>query len=238
MKSTLTLLACTLASAGAIACSGPDGRPIDPTPPASSSQAGADAGTAPPQNDPSVVLQIMPGSTHSGFDGVHMYRVPVAVYGSKDATLSASDPTMVAIATATLVDTSQDDGKYFIVTTKKAGTLTLTASAHGHAVSATLAIAAYAASEWSTGEQRYMNTASSGPACVQCHSSNGGIDHSPSQMASAADGDIVSVITTGVLVEGNPITQVRHKWAVNDVEAKGLVAYLRALAPRGFTDSF
>lgn len=234
MRSALVRVTCALASAGAIACSDPGGRSVDMPPPQSASPSPADGGADAPQNEPVVQLQIMPGATHSGFDGVHAFRVPVAIYGSADATLAASDPSMVAIASAQLVDTSQDNGKYFLVTAKKPGVVTLTASAHGRTVSATLTIASYTPDEWTTGEQRYMNAASSGPPCVQCHSSNGGIDHSPSQMASAADGDIVSVITTGVLVEGNPITQVRHKWAVNDTEAKGLVAYLRGLAPRGF----
>ena len=233
MRAVLAVVS-VVASACALACSdGAAGRSMDPAP-APVNNGDADAGTAPPTNEPMVTLQIMPGATHSGFDGVHTYRVPVAIYGSNDATLVASDPSVVDVAPATLVDTSQDNGKYFLVTTKKAGTVTLTASAHGSRVSATLTILPYTVEQWSTGEQRYMNAASSGPPCVQCHSANGGIDHSPSMMASAADGDIVSVITTGVLVEGNPITQVRHKWAVSSTEAEGLVTYLRSLAPRGF----
>jgi hypothetical protein len=210
------------------ACSGPTGH-WEPGP-----APGSSSDPAPSQNDPTVQLQIMPGKTHSGVDGTHEFRVPVAVYGAKNPTLTASDSSMVAIAPATLVDTSQDNGAYFFVTATKAGTVTLTASVKGGSVTATLDIAAYTADEYSTGEQRYMNAASSGPACVQCHGGATGIDHSPSTMASASDSDVISVITTGVLVEGNPITQVRHKWAVTDAEAKGLVAYLRALAPRGF----
>lgn len=216
----------------AAACSSPDGRPLEPTPAPTGTSTGSPAPTG-PANDPQVQLQIMPGATHSGFDGTHTFRVPVAVYGSPDATLGASDPSVASIAPATLVDTTQDTGKYFFVTTKKAGTVTLTASAHGRSVTATLDVATYTAAEYAAGEQRYMNGAASGPACVQCHGASG-IDHSPSQMASATDGDVVSVITTGILVEGNPITSVRHKWAVTDAEAKGLVVYLRALAPRGF----
>ena len=175
MRSALVRVTCALASAGAIAWSDQGGRSVDLPPPQSASPGAADAGADAPQNEPVVQLQIMPGATHSGFDGVHAFRVPVAIYGSADATLAASDPTMVAIASAQLVDTSQDNGKYFLVTAKKPGMVTLTASAHGRTVSATLTIAAYTPDEWTTGEQRYLNAASSGPPCVQCHSSNGGI---------------------------------------------------------------
>src|SRR5262249_8526358 len=122
----------------------------------------------------------------------------------------------------------------FMVTARAAGTVTLTATTEGGTASATLTIATYSLDDFAVGEHRYLNAASSGPACIQCHSPDGGIDHSPSQMASATDGDVVSVITTGVLVEGKPITQVKHKWGVTEQEARGLVAYLRALAPRGF----
>jgi mono/diheme cytochrome c family protein len=176
----------------------------------------------------------MPAATHSGWDGTHTYRVPVAVYGATDVTLEADDGSIVSIAPTQLEDTSQDPGTYFIVTAHAAGTVTLTAKTAGGSASATLTIASYALADFAVGEHRYLNAATSGPACIQCHSPNGGIDHSPSQMASATDGDVISVITTGVLVEGKPITQVKHKWAVSDQEARGLVAYLRALPPRGF----
>jgi hypothetical protein len=179
-------------------------------------------------------LSILPTETHSGFDGTHTFRVPVAVYGSKDATLTASDPSAVDIQPIKLVDASQDDGVYFLVTSKKVGDITLTSKVGGATATSKLTIAAYTTAQWDVGSQRYTNAASSGPACVSCHAASGGIDHSPSRMASATDSDVVSVITTGILVAGNPITQVKHKWGVSDAEATGLVTYLRALAPRGF----
>jgi mono/diheme cytochrome c family protein len=193
----------------------------------------SDAGTSPAASPPPV-LRVLPADTYSGYDGTHVFRVPVAVYGAKEAKLVPSDASMVDVQPAKLVDTSMDDGVYFIVRTKKVGTVKLTAQAGGGSASATLTIAPYTLDEYQVGAQRYTNAASSGPACVSCHAASGGIDHSPSRMASAKDSDVVSVITTGILVEGNPITQVRHKWAVSDAEAAGLVSYLRALAPRGF----
>jgi mono/diheme cytochrome c family protein len=230
------ILAAAALALSACSSAGPGGVGGDPPGPSGGSGNNAnetDAGSG-THNTPMVQLQVMPTATHSGWDGMHTYRVPVAVYGASDAMLVASDASMVSIEAAQLTDTSQDQGKYFMVTAHKAGAVTLTAKTKGGSASATLNIATYALDDFTVGAQRYMNAAASGPACIQCHSANGGIDHSPSQMASASDSDVVSVITTGVLVEGNPITQVKHKWAVSEQEARGLVAYLRALPPRGF----
>jgi mono/diheme cytochrome c family protein len=230
-----TFLSLAIPSALAIACSSA-ATPTDygPAPtPSETSNANADAGADVIPTFPS--LHVLPAQTHSGFDGTHAFKVPVAVYGGSGVKLVASDPSMVDIAPTKLVDPTGDSGDYFMVTTKKAGTVTLTAIAGASSASATLSISAYTLDEYSVGEHRYTTAATSGPACVSCHSANGGIDHSPSRLASAKDTDVVTVITTGILVEGSPITAVRHKWAVSDTEAAGLVAYLRALEPRGFT---
>lgn len=214
----------------ALGCSAPA------TDPGDTSEGGAPPNGSPDASVPSFPeLHVMPTTTHSGFDGAHAFRVPVAVYGATGATLVASDPSIVDIVPTKLVDPANDDGEYFMVTTKKAGTVTLMAKAGSSTASASLAIAAYTVDQYAVGQGRYTNAAASGPACVSCHAEAGGIDHSPSRLASVKDTDVVTVITTGILVEGSPITQVKHKWAVTDTEAAGLVAYLRALEPRGFT---
>nr|AYC79504.1 hypothetical protein [uncultured bacterium] len=217
--------------AGCSAASADPAPESDPPPAVTANDASAPVTVFP-------TLHVLPNDTYSGFDGAHAFRVPVAVYGGgSDVKLVASDPAMVDIARAALVDPTGDDGVYFMVTTKKSGAVTLTAEAGSSKASATLTIAAYTTDEYAVGAQRYTNAAASGPACISCHSPDGGIDHSPARLASAKDTDVVTVITTGILAEGSPITQVKHKWAVSDAEAAGLVAYLRALAPRGFVAS-
>jgi len=226
------LLLMPLVAIAAIACSAPAmDPPQDDPPPASSAAADASAPAAFP------ALHVLPLDAHSGVDGTHAFRVPVGVYGGgADVKLVASDPSMVDIAKTKLVDPTGDDGVYFMVTAKKSGDVTLSAQAGSTTASATLSIAAYTTAAYAVGAQRYTNAAASGPACISCHSPDGGIDHSPARLASAKDTDVVTVITTGILAEGSPITQVRHKWAVSSEEAQGLVVYLRALEPRGFTN--
>lgn len=230
-RSSLALLLAALAATSVAACSSPA-----PGTAAAGDGSGAaatrDAGASPPSAAPA--LRILPEVAHSGFDGTHTFRAPVGVYGASTASLVSSDPTVVTIEAATLSDSVQDDGVYFMVTAKKPGTVTLTATSGGATVTSTFTVNAYTTQQYAAGEARYTTSSTSGPACQSCHFEGGGIDHSPSTMASADDRDVISVITTGVLVAGNPITEVKHKWAVTDAEAAGLVTYLRALTPRGF----
>ncbi len=182
-------------------------------------------------------LTILPLKAFSGFDGTHTFRVPIAIYGGgKDLTLTASDAALAQIDPTSLTNPAGDDGTYFMVTVKGAGSLVLTASTGGKSVTARFEIASYPASNYAVGEGRYKNGAGAEPPCTKCHS-EGGIDHSPAALASATDGDILRVILSGVLVAGNPITTVKHKWTVTDAEKSGLVTYLRALPPRGFEAS-
>jgi hypothetical protein len=179
---------------------------------------------------------ILPDATYSGFDDMHQYRVPIAVYGTTKPTLTASDPSMVSIQPTTLTNPMGDKGVWFMVTTLKAGTVTLTATTpDGQTVSSTMTITDYSLDRYAAGATRYSASMTTDPPCVNCHGGANGIDHSPSRMASATDAEVIGVIRTGILVEGSPITQVKHQWKVTDTEAAGLVAYLRALAPRGFT---
>jgi hypothetical protein len=230
-RSSLALLVAAAAATCVAACSSPAPGTTaagDGTGAAATPDAGASAPSAAP------VLRILPEVAYSGVDGTHTFRAPVGVYGASTASLVSSDPTVATIEAATLSDSVQDDGVYFMVTARKPGTVTLTATSGGATVTSTFTVNAYTTQQYAAGEARYMTSSTSGPACQSCHFEGGGIDHSPSTMASAEDRDVVSVITTGVLVAGNPITNVKHKWAVTDAEAAGLVTYLRALTPRGF----
>ncbi|MFO0674961.1 MAG: cytochrome c [Polyangiaceae bacterium] len=196
---------------------------------------GAVASDAPVGTD--VPLQLYPPVAYTGFDGTHAFQVPVVVYGSATALVRASDPSAVDVVPATRTSANPGTGSYFLVTAKKAGEFRLTAyepSGGTNTASSQLVITPYAAGRWATGEQRYKNDASSGAACLSCHAP-GKVDHSPARIAPVADDQVVTVITAGILVSGNPITQVDHRWAVSDSEADGLVTYLRALAPNGYT---
>lgn len=189
------------------------------------------------------VLSFSPDSAFSGFDGVHAFKVPIAVYdAADDLVVSASDPSAAEIVPVKLAkplrdDGTYDNGKYFMVTPKKAGAITLVAKSHGQKVEATLTVAAYVSSEWTAGKTRYENAATNGdPACTSCHAGSAGIDHSPAALASVDDQKIGTVITNGISTAGFPIKNVTngHRWEVTAEEREALVTYLRGLTPRGF----
>jgi hypothetical protein len=204
----------------------------------SGNNAGSDPNAQPPVNAPDVELQVMPFASYSGYDGKHTFKVPVAVYGAgSDLTLSASDPSAVTITKVKLTTPGNDQGTWFFAETKKAGTITLTASSKGKTADTTLTVKSYDAAAYDLGKARYMNGSDDGkdPACTKCHdASSGGIDHSPAAMASNQDPAVQAIITTGIVGE-HPITSVVHKWSATSTELSGLVVYLRSLEPNGFT---
>lgn len=187
-------------------------------------------------------LLFRPDTVFSGIDGTHTFKMPIAVYdGASDLAVTASDPTAITIektqlANPTLPDGTTDNGTYFMLTAKKAGTFKLTATSNGRSTTATITIAQYGATRWATGQTRYMNGGSGDPPCADCHVNGQAIDHSPAAMASVDDEALAAVITTGIKPNNTPVTGVNggHRWNVTTDERDGLVTYLRALAPKGF----
>ncbi len=188
------------------------------------------------------VLRFQPTTSYSGYDGTHSFQVPVAVYdAASDLQVSADDASAVTVTPATLKnpvspDGVTDNGKYFLVTVKKAGTITLTASSSGRSATTTITVVSYAPDRWQTGQTRYVNGGSGDPPCTDCHVNGQAIDHSPAALATTNDEGVAAVITTGISPAGFPIQGVTggHRWNVTDAERDGLVTYLRALTPRGF----
>lgn len=190
------------------------------------------------------ILSFMPDDSFSGFDGEHTFKVPVAVYDSSDdLVVTASDPSAAEIVPKKLVnpernDGTFDNGKYFFVTVKRPGTITLKATSNGRSVESKIEVADYAAGRWQTGETRYKTAGANGdPPCTQCHVNGNAIDHSPAALATATDEKVGIVITTGISTAGFLIkidNKPGHKWEVSDAERDGLVTYLRSLEPKGF----
>lgn len=188
-------------------------------------------------------LLFRPDTLYTGFDGTHTFIAPIAVYDSdSDLTVTASDSAAVTIAPAKLSnptssDGTVDNGKYYFLTAKKAGTVTLTASSKGRTTTATLTITAYDAARYAAGQTRY-NAAGTGQdqPCTNCHAGGNAIDHSPATMAGADDQSVGIIITTGIKPPAIPITGVPggHKWNVTPDQKDGLITYLRALEPKGF----
>jgi hypothetical protein len=236
-----------IVACGLSACSGAGSETDGTAEPAADGDAPgvADAGyDSTPSPDAGLgVLSFSPERSFSGFDGEHAYQVPIAVYDAADDLLVAvKDPSSASIAktrlaSVTRADGTFDSGRYFLVTMKRAGTITIVAESRGRKVEASVEVASYDANAWRAGEGRYLNAGATGdPACAQCHSGSQGIDHSPAAMASASDEQLKAVVTTGISIAGFPITEATkgHRWDVSEQELDGVVTYLRGLPPRGF----
>jgi hypothetical protein len=85
---------------------------------------------------------------YSGFDGVHTYQIPSFVEGVDpgSVTWGSSDPTMVEL---------QPYVSGIMITTKKAGDVTIVANSGGKCGSAPLHITSFTADQWMTGSNRY-----------------------------------------------------------------------------------
>ncbi|MET0341303.1 MAG: hypothetical protein ABW252_09880 [Polyangiales bacterium] len=198
-------------------------------------------------------LEIVFNPMYSGFDGVHTYQIPVKTTGVKNATFTAADPSLVTI---------EKDGDGVLITTKKAGETTITATAGGLKGTAKLTITNYTAAQWTAGESRYNNgepfklpefdpcnpprtppTISNKLSCTNCHGvtgSLGDVKHTPTQIGGYSDEQLIQIFTNATKPEGvgqhtpvpAQIWKFFHKWEVNETERPGIIAYLRSLPPR------
>ena len=94
---------------------------------------------------------------YSGWDGVHTYQVPAtianaAVTGISNVSWSASDPSVVDLAPAS-------DGVGVMITTKKPGQVTITATTANAIGKSLLTVAAYTPAQWAAGQARYTSGA-------------------------------------------------------------------------------
>ena len=201
--------------------------------PVAGTSSGGDAGVIPIED---IDLAVYPLRQYTGFDGTHDFQVPYSVFRAKeDLTLTASDPDAVEITPATYAS-AKEDGRYFLVKAKKAGDITLTAKSRGKTVSSTLSVADYAAARYAAGQERYLNEGTDGqPACASCHQKPDGPDHSPAAISAASDDAVKAVIRTGIDLSNSPITKTDHRWKVEGATLDGLVTYLRALPPHGYS---
>lgn len=229
-----------LAAGIAAACASTTTTYVNDPAPKSPTDAGVDS--ALPADAGLGVLGFRPAIAYSGFDGTHTFQIPVAVYNAgTDLTVTADDATAATVTPTALLSPTKngitDAGKYFLVTTKKAGTITLTARTNGQSATSTITVTAYGTDRWTTGQQRYLTGEGGDPPCTDCHAGTAGIDHSPAALATVTDDAVGVTITTGVNPGGNTILidgKPGHTWTATDAELAGLVTYLRALAPKGF----
>lgn len=96
------------------------------------------------------VIKVVFAPMYSAYESTHTYQIPAVVNGIDESvvTWSASDPTMVDLAT----DTTTGG---VMITVQKAGTVNIIASAGTLCGSSTLTITDATADDWTAGSQRY-----------------------------------------------------------------------------------
>lgn len=190
-------------------------------------------------SDASFDLDIQPANSFSGVDGTHTFKVPIAIYrAGDDLKVTVSDPSIADVRPAkSLAGGGSDNGRYYMLTAKKAGVVDITGTSNGKTITAKLTVQDYAAGRYAAGEGRYKTGPDSdNPSCASCHQKAGGADHSPAALASVNDDEIQAIITSGVKPGGVPIIGPKHTWLATQPQLEGLVTYLRALPPLGFQE--
>ena len=199
-------------------------------------------------------LDVLFSPAYSAHDGEHEFKIPLSVTGVKNVKWSASDPDMV--------DLEPQSNGIVMVTTRKAGTVTITAKNGSLAGSTELTITEATAEEWEAGNARYNNgivlkrgerrdgggggwDAAPNPerqqaACTNCHAKGKeDVEHTPMQTGGYSDEELVDIFTKGKKPAGAeqrimPLErwQKIHQWTMDELAVKGLVVYLRSLEPK------
>lgn len=168
-------------------------------------------------------LEVVFAPMYSAYDGTHTFQVPAVVQGvaASAITWSASDATMVNLA-------PDADTGGVMITTAKAGTVTIIASAGGLCGSSLLTIAPAVEADWEAGSARYNSGVvlpgrgilGGGPgaggaggasmeyACTNCHGDTATagpyktVSHTPEQTGGFSDTDLTNIFRNGAFPKG------------------------------------
>jgi hypothetical protein len=169
-------------------------------------------------------LQIYFSPMYSAFDnGAHTYQIPAIVSGVSNATVTWTAEPSDAVA----LDARPE---LLMITTRKAGAVTIKAQNGNNCGSAPLTISDATAALWEAGNARYNNSQplppipnppvppmdgsnlfevnGARPACTNCHGDTAttgifkGITHTPQQTGGFTDDELIQVIRAGVIPEG------------------------------------
>jgi hypothetical protein len=235
---------CVLLTTGAgfMACGGDDkGDKTSTSNPVGGDPTGA-AGT----------LKLLFAPMYSAFEPTHKYQLPVIIDGFTGAKFEASDPSKVDVENTATGAT---------LTMKAAGSVTITATLGNEKGSSLLTITETTAADWEKGNARYNSGVDGLPtdggtvtvanfftnrdpkgACTTCHSKTAKlfqIEHTPQQTGGFSDTEIITIFTTGAKPDNARqrtnlpefLWGMGHRWTVEEADKRGLVTYLRSLAP-------
>jgi len=179
------------------------------------------------------------------------FKVPAIVNGIRADKWECSDKDAVDID----ID-GVDNG--VMLTARKAGKFTLTATAGTRKGSVPLNITAATEDDYTRGEMRYNNAImlnfsggmignimlQNNVSCKNCHGSGAmflAVEHTPQQTGGYTDDEIKNIFQNGMKPPGAKFGSLPgimnyyplfHKWAASEEEYQGLVVYLRSLEPK------
>jgi hypothetical protein len=180
------------------------------------------------------------------------FKVPAVVQGVRADKWTCSDKDAVDF---------EVDGvaNGVMITTRKAGTFTITATAGKRVGTAPLVVTAATEEDWTRGKDRYNNAIPlmltpqmlqggfmlmQNLACTNCHGSGAmflAVEHTPQQTGGYTDDEIKNIFMNGTKPPGASYGSLPgierfypmfHKWTADEAEYKGLVVYLRSLEPK------
>jgi hypothetical protein len=176
--------------------------------------------TAPPSSAANQ-LQILFNPMYSAYDGSHSFKIPAVVDNIDPAAVrwSASDPSMVDMVSDLTVGG-------VMISPRKAGTVSIIATAGTQQGTSLLTITQAAPEDWTLGSMRYNNgIVLTGPlpggggrqpdgavvlngACTNCHGETASmgqfrtVSHTPEQTGGFSDDDLLNIITKGTVPIG------------------------------------
>jgi hypothetical protein len=204
-------------------------------------------------------LQLIFSPAYSAYDGRNTYKVPAIAVGVTDTvTWTASDPSMVDLDPDAVQfgDAGVVPGRGVMITTRKAGKVTITATVGSACGSSELTISEATPDARQIGSDRYNNgvpiTFDGGrtPSCSNCHGATSNtmfldVQHTPQQTGGYTDQELIDIFTKGQKPPGGGCRVLScgvwssfHKWDTTADENMGIVFYLRSLepAPQGAID--
>lgn len=196
-------------------------------------------------------LNIAFSPMYSGYDGVHTYQVPATINNTAGPVKwSASDSSMVDLV-------PDPNGIDVMITTKKAGKVTIQATTADAIGKSVLNIESFTPAQWAAGMNRYTSgpvvslgqavrgQGDHGAQCAGCHgdsATSSAIEHTPEQTGGYTDDQITNIFLNGILPTQDQSNSLFvspmffksfHNWTVASAdEQAGLIAYLRSLAPK------
>jgi mono/diheme cytochrome c family protein len=177
-------------------------------------------------------LKLQYSELYTGYNGRDVYKSPILALGGDKIEWSVDKPDLVKLE-------KQANDHEMMIIAKGSGVAVVTAKAKdGTTATVKVNIAAYTTADYDWGKSRYTSSlAGNSKPCAACHGPGlDAPDNTPSENDGKSDDVVSATYLTGIDKDtGKSIvtsSNEAHVWKVTN--PKGMLAYLRALTPKGF----